>query len=1013
MLKQFFAAVAILVAALFGSHTPPHTATTAQLPPHATSAAPASHQPATTLSFASSFHPQFPATAAQQNSPSVKSTQSIQRGAALGTVAVPKTATNVSTNAGEVLGASVSSTDTVTQGELEAALNALRSQFFSASPAALSFSGPAASTPASFAAVALSQQIDNLANVTISNATVHGVAGLTAADIPTGIVASNYLPLTGGALTGTLSGTNLTLSGNLTVSGAQTLSGAITVPSLSATSTTATSSFAGGFSVTGYSSLATTTITGGLTVNGNTNITQGGELTVGDKVIAPGEIGLGTTSPYAKLSVQSTDANQTVLALVGTSTQTNPYLDIFSNTGSNLFRISAAGNVGIGTSSPGSLLSLGGIANFTTATSTFYSTGGLNLAAGCFATAGNCLSLGTLGGTLAVGQGGTGSTTLGGLLTGNGTGAVNSAAVTSPLTFSGNTLSISQASSAQGGYLAAADWTSFNNKVSSSSLTSIFPFTPTSNFGAAANSTSTPIWFQSGLQASSTSQLANANFSGNVGIGTTSPAGALDVAVSNGSDALTVINAGSTNKAWTLYPAGNDLRLFEFTGGETGGGNVRVTFQAGGKVGIGTTSPAQELVLSGNSSQYSTIAALGLYDTNSGARNWGIYNGNGNSGSLNFKVSSTNGGNPDSGTITLDLESSGNVGIGTTSPWRTLDVNGTVGFKGLTNDTADQKTLCLTANNEVVSNSGTSCITSSQRFKNSITPLATTSGLAEVLQLAPVSFRYNDAVGIPGMQVGFIAEQVNTVDARLVVFDASNTPFSVKYENLTAILAKAIQEIAGISGAFKANLIAWLGDAGNGIGNLFAQTITATNVTADTGTFQKLCVGSTCVTPAQFQAMVAAAAGQSPAASPSSSASAASSDTASGTPPIIVIAGANPATIHVGDSYADLGATITGPTDADKNLGLKYFLNGTLVSDIVIDTSQVATDTIDYVATDPTGLTATSTRSVIIEASAAPSIVPDYNASTTIPASPIATTSPTVEEASTSLPADGAATATN
>ena len=58
----------------------------------------------------------------------------------------------------------------------------------------------------------------------------------------------------------------------------------------------------------------------------------------------------------------------------------------------------------------------------------------------------------------------------------------------------------------------------------------------------------------------------------------------------------------------------------------------------------------------------------------------------------------------------------------------------------------------------------------------------------------------------------------------------------------------------------------------------------------------------------------------------------------------------NPAIIHDGDSYADLGATITAP-QVDLNLGIKTFLNGTLVSNIVIDTSQVVTDTIDYVAT--------------------------------------------------------------
>jgi hypothetical protein len=39
-----------------------------------------------------------------------------------------------------------------------------------------------------------------------------------------------------------------------------------------------------------------------------------------------------------------------------------------------------------------------------------------------------------------------------------------------------------------------------------------------------------------------------------------------------------------------------------------------------------------------------------------------------------------------------------------------------------------------------------------------------------------------------------------------------------------------------------------------------------------------------------------------------------------------------------------------------------------LVSNIVLDTTALATDTIDYVTTDTWGNTATSTRTVIIEA---------------------------------------------
>jgi hypothetical protein len=49
---------------------------------------------------------------------------------------------------------------------------------------------------------------------------------------------------------------------------------------------------------------------------------------------------------------------------------------------------------------------------------------------------------------------------------------------------------------------------------------------------------------------------------------------------------------------------------------------------------------------------------------------------------------------------------------------------------------------------------------------------------------------------------------------------------------------------------------------------------------------------------------------------------------------------------------------------------MKTYLNGTLTNNIVLDTTQAATDTIDYLATDQTG---TSTRTVVVEAS---SIIP-------------------------------------
>jgi hypothetical protein len=49
------------------------------------------------------------------------------------------------------------------------------------------------------------------------------------------------------------------------------------------------------------------------------------------------------------------------------------------------------------------------------------------------------------------------------------------------------------------------------------------------------------------------------------------------------------------------------------------------------------------------------------------------------------------------------------------------------------------------------------------------------------------------------------------------------------------------------------------------------------------------------------------------------------------------------------------------------DLSYRIFINGVLSGNIIIDTTQVATDTIDYVATDTWGNTATSTRTLIVQ----------------------------------------------
>ena len=67
----------------------------------------------------------------------------------------------------------------------------------------------------------------------------------------------------------------------------------------------------------------------------------------------------------------------------------------------------------------------------------------------------------------------------------------------------------------------------------------------------------------------------------------------------------------------------------------------------------------------------------------------------------------------------------------------------------------------------------------------------------------------------------------------------------MNYAGLTPYLVNALQEIASISGQFKANLIAWLGSAENGITDLFAKNLHAENIYADHGFFSTLTASST------------------------------------------------------------------------------------------------------------------------------------------------------------------------
>jgi hypothetical protein len=172
-------------------------------------------------------------------------------------------------------------------------------------------------------------------------------------------------------------------------------------------------------------------ITGSGTANRLPKFT--GVTTLGDSLFSDDGSNMTLTSGNLFMQIGSLIDSVTGGALnFGT---TNATTMTFGRSGQNAVFNSS---VGIGTSTPGSLFSIGNVANFTTATTTFYGNG-INLASGCFAVNGNCVG----GGTIGVANGGTASTTpLGGILVGNGLNPVKSLIVGNGLAFDGATLSI-------------------------------------------------------------------------------------------------------------------------------------------------------------------------------------------------------------------------------------------------------------------------------------------------------------------------------------------------------------------------------------------------------------------------------------------------------------------------------------------------------------------------------------------------------------------------------------------
>jgi hypothetical protein len=212
-----------------------------------------------------------------------------------------------------------------------------------------------------------------------------------------------------------------------------------------------------------------------------------------------------------------------------------------------------------------------------------------------------------------------------------------------------------------------------------------------------------------------------------------------------------------------------------------------------------------------------------------------------------------------------------------------------------------------------------------------------------------------------------------------VLQDAVTTQFATINDAMQELVNEAYTKGAEVTKFVVGELVAKVAV----IGNLFADHITVNSLEVgsasqpagitmyDTSTKMPYCIlmtggklmtsQGTCAAPSGSPQVVEGS------SSVGSSTSAGSSNSTStpAVPPVIRVLGDNPANLHIGDVYSDLG--VTTKDSAGHDLDVRTFLNGTLVQTISLDTSTTTTYTIDYAATDTNGLTATSTRQVIVQ----------------------------------------------
>ena len=284
---------------------------------------------------------------------------------------------------------------------------------------------------------------------------------------------------------------------------------------------------------------------------------------------------------------------------------------------------------------------------------------------------------------------------------------------------------------------------------------------------------------------------------------------------------------------------------------------------------------------------------------------------------------------------------------------------------------------------------------SSRQFKNTISAVGSAKEDAILDQLRGITtytYAYTSEATTTATHLGLITEEAppevlsvsgTGVDiyklstftlAGLKALDREVAAFEMKLTSLASSTPSVENEgfVAGFFEQVFARVGEWLASAANGLTTVFAQVFEAS---------EKICVDGECLTADDIRALLALAhadtvadeEGNEGADPPAQAGEGPTSDAPTSPadidPPTLTLNGANPATILIGETYADMGASATDNVDTTLYIYASVddgppLEPGTMVT---LDTSAVGEHTVTFTVTDEAGNTATASRTVVVE----------------------------------------------